>query len=312
MVDVVAPPATKTVRVNSYVEWGAVIAGAVIASALSFVLLTAGTAVGLSLISPYPSHSYGKLAASLAAFWVLAVPILSLLVGGYIAGRMRAAWENASADEVEFRDGIHGLLVWAVSVMIGGFLAFLTAASAAQLGADVGRIALSDRAVVVAPAVDTLMRTTVVAEAETDAAPVAPKPASPSGRATDQQSPSTTVAPTLSTRNDVTRLLTAAVADGKLSANDRQYLAEYVTRRTGLSPADAEKRVDQAYAQAVEAAEKARKAAVLAGLATATALLLGLAAAWYAAQHGGRHRDQNIPAKFTFLRPRVRQLPTAP
>lgn len=51
MVDVVAPPATKTVRVNSYVEWGAVIAGAVIASALSFVLLTAGTAVGLSLIS---------------------------------------------------------------------------------------------------------------------------------------------------------------------------------------------------------------------------------------------------------------------
>jgi hypothetical protein len=289
-----------------------VIAGAVVASALSFVLLTAGTAIGLSLVSPYPSQSYGKLASSFAAFWVLAVPILSLLVGGYIAGRMRAAWATASADEVEFRDGIHGLLVWAVSVVIGGFLAFLTAATAAQVGADVGRIALTDRAGVVAPAVDTLMRTTVVAEAETDAPPVAPKPAAPSGRATDQQSPSTAVSPTFATRADVTRLLTASVADGRLSANDRQYLVEFVARRTGVSPVEAEKRVDQAYAQAVEAAEKARKAAVLAGLATATALLLGLAAAWYAAQHGGRHRDQNIPAKFTFLRPRVRQSTPGP
>ena len=86
----------------------------------------------------------------------------------------------------------------------------------------------------------------------------------------------------------------------------------HVASRTGLPPAEAEKRVDFAYAKAVEAVEKARKATVLAGLATATALLLGLAAAWYAAQHGGRHRDQNIPAKFTFLRPRTTRPTAAP
>ena len=49
MVDVVATPARAG---TSYVEWGAVFAGALTASALSFVLLTAGGAIGLSLISP--------------------------------------------------------------------------------------------------------------------------------------------------------------------------------------------------------------------------------------------------------------------
>jgi hypothetical protein len=293
------------------VEWGAIIAGAV-ASALSFVLLTAGTAIGLSLVSPYPSQSYGKLAGSLAAFWVVAVPIVSLLVGGYIAGRMRAAWDGASADEVEFRDGIHGLLVWALSVVIGGFLAFLTAATAAQLGGEMARTAINDRGALIAPAIDNLMRTNV-AQADTTPEPAAQRtPSSSTSTASEAQTLAANATP-MQMRNDMTRLLTAAVASGKLASNDRQYLAQIVSRRTGLSPADAEKRVDQAYAEALETVENARKATVLAGLATATALLLGLAAAWYAAQHGGRHRDQNIPAKFTFIRPRTaRSPPTTP
>jgi hypothetical protein len=87
-----------------------------------------------------------------------------------------------------------------------------------------------------------------------------------------------------------------------VDASEKTYLAQIVSAQTGLPPADAEKRVDEAYAQAIRAVDKARKASVVAALATATALLLGLAAAWYAAQHGGRHRDNNIPAKFTFLR----------
>ena len=49
MVDVVTPARSGT----SYVEWGAVFAGALAASAISFVLLTAGAAIGLSLVSPY-------------------------------------------------------------------------------------------------------------------------------------------------------------------------------------------------------------------------------------------------------------------
>ena len=69
------------------------------ASAISFVLLTAGAAIGLSLVSPYESQSYGRLAGSLAVFWSIAVPILSFLAGGYVAGRMRSAWADAASDE---------------------------------------------------------------------------------------------------------------------------------------------------------------------------------------------------------------------
>jgi hypothetical protein len=37
----------------SFVEWGAVLAGAALSAAISFVLLTFGTAIGLSATSPW-------------------------------------------------------------------------------------------------------------------------------------------------------------------------------------------------------------------------------------------------------------------
>ena len=82
---------------------------------------------------PTPGESYSKTAASVAVFWSVAVPILSFLIGGYIAGRMRSAWETATSDEVQFRDGMHGMLVWALSIVAGGLLAFLAAGRARQL-----------------------------------------------------------------------------------------------------------------------------------------------------------------------------------
>src|SRR5665647_2240239 len=159
MVDVVAP--ARAGSSSSYVEWGAVFAGALAATAITFVLLTAGASIGLSLLSPYPAHSYGRAAASLAVFWSIAVPILAFLSGGYIAGRMRLAWGDTSSDEVQFRDGIHGLLVWSLSVVAGGLLAFLAALTAAQTGGQVAARAMSDRGAIVAPAVDTLFGASV-------------------------------------------------------------------------------------------------------------------------------------------------------
>ena len=45
---------------GAYVDWPAIVAGAVIASAISFVLFAFGTAVGLSITSPYPSESVSR------------------------------------------------------------------------------------------------------------------------------------------------------------------------------------------------------------------------------------------------------------
>ena len=294
MADVVTPARSGTsYSGTSYVEWGAVFAGALAASAISFVLLTAGAAIGLSLVSPYESESYGRLAGLLAVFWTIAVPILSFLIGGYIAGRMRSAWDVAASDEVQFRDGIHGLLVWSLSVVAGGVLAFLAASTAAQTSAQVAASAMGDRGAVVAPAVDTLFGASV---AQAAPAPTGePTRAAPAGRAAVVDADA---------RSTVSRTLVAAAAAGQLSPARKQTLAQIVAERTGLSQAEAEKRVDQAYADAKNAIEKARQAAVLAGLGAVTALLVGLIAAWYAAQRGGHHRDNNIPARVVMSRRR--------
>src|SRR6185436_20493887 len=77
----------------SFIEWGPVFAGALLAAALSFVLLTFGSAIGLSATSPWPNSGLSaKVLGSIAIFWVMAQQIGSLMVGGYVAGRMRTRW----------------------------------------------------------------------------------------------------------------------------------------------------------------------------------------------------------------------------
>ncbi|HEY9347214.1 MAG TPA: hypothetical protein VIQ53_17975, partial [Inquilinus sp.] len=89
-----------------------------------------------------------------------------------------------------------------------------------------------------------------------------------------------------------------AVAAGSLPPADKTYLAQLVAQRTGLSQADAEKRVDEVVAQIDAAAAKAREAADAArkaGLSTAfaafLALLIGAFIAAVSASLGGHLRD---------------------
>lgn len=95
-------------------------------------------------------------------------------------------------------------------------------------------------------------------------------------------------------RDEVARILATSVANGQMTTNDRSYSAQKVAQRTGVPQDEAEKRVDAAFADAQRAVEKARKAAALTGLVTVSALLISLAAAWYAAQRGGHNRDHNL------------------
>lgn len=258
---------TTTARI-SYLDWGAIIAGAVLAAAISFVLLTAGAAIGLSMVSAREA-SHGTTAAYAAAFWAIAVPIGALLAGGYIAGRMRAAWSE-STEEGDFRDGVHGALVWGLSILLGAFLAASAAGTAGRATASVASGAAA-AAEVAAPAVSTMIQ-------------AQPAPNRPVLTA-DQQSQIGTV-------------LARSVRNGSLAEGDKAYLTQTVAQVTGVPPPEAEKRVTDAYNATVDAIETARKATVAAGLITATALLMALAAAWYAAQRGGNHRDTNRPARF--------------
>ena len=62
-------PASGAAAGFKFVEWSAIIAGAVLAAALSFVFLTFGSAIGLSAVSPWPDSGVSaKTLASLAVF----------------------------------------------------------------------------------------------------------------------------------------------------------------------------------------------------------------------------------------------------
>lgn len=121
---------------GSYVDWPAILAGAAVASGIAFVFTTFGAALGLSLVSPYQGEGSAMAAAIAVGSWMLWTTISSFMAGGYIAGRMRRRMDGANADEVSVRDGIHGLTVWAVAVLIGALLLGATASTAVQATAQ--------------------------------------------------------------------------------------------------------------------------------------------------------------------------------
>jgi hypothetical protein len=353
--DAVARPARF-----SYLEWGPVIAGALGAAAISLVLFTFGSAVGLSAVSPYP---YAGLSLTtfliLAALFAALVQVGSFAAGGYLAGRMRTPWLGGVESERHFRDGSHGFAVWAVGILIGACIAIsgagsalktavqttatLSAGAVAGGGAAMGP-AIADR-VSMQPsdvAIDLLLRPAPgqMAARAVPMAPAAPAPAAvpPAAPATGAQpetatttdpkpaappaAPVATPAPTgtpmmgESMRMDmrriprdelnapITRVFTTSLASGTMAPADRTYLAEVVARQTGLPQAEAEKRVDEAYAAAKDAeakaraaADKARKLSAIAAFLAGATLLIACAAACAGAGLGGRHRDEQIAAR---------------
>ena len=95
-----------------------------------------------------------------------------------------------------------------------------------------------------------------------------------------------------SSRSELARLLTSSLREGgDLSAVDRTYVAQVVASKTGLSAADAEKRVSDVVTLAKTAADNARKAAAHLALWLTLSLLIGAFSASLAATEGGGLRD---------------------
>ncbi len=265
---------------GNFVEWSAVIAGGVLATAISFVLLAFGAAIGLSATSPWQSRWLSPtVIAALAILWALSQQIGAAMAGGYVAGRMRARWAEAEENEVDFRDGLHGGLVWALSVLISAYVVTSTAGSIARTAAEVAGRAASNPAVAepIARQVDLLLRAS---------------PGRPAGAGSN----------TSEIRTEIATSFARAISAGALNETDRTYLASVIAERSGVARDEAEKRVQAAFNEASratkDAADKARRAGVLAGFVTAVGLLISLAAGWWAAIKGGNHRDNAVPARF--------------
>ncbi|MBZ9673960.1 hypothetical protein [Mesorhizobium sp. ES1-3] len=119
---------------SSYLEWGGIFGGGVIACATSVVLLQFGSSAGLGLGSPTLPNGGASWNVLVAGLWVVIVAIASSAAGGYVAGRMRTRWEDSNQSESEFRDGIHGIAVWALATLGAAFfLAMIAGHGAAAI-----------------------------------------------------------------------------------------------------------------------------------------------------------------------------------
>lgn len=257
---------------RSYVNWSAIVAGAILASAYSLTLFAFGSAAGLTLVSPFDQTGSSLTIMLVAvALWTIWVQVSGFALGGYVAGRMRPRMHDATEHEVEVRDGIHGVLVWALGLVLGALVLAVATGTVAGIGSQaIG--AAAPAAIERAPGVSRMST-----EAITDAL--------------FRTESATTSRADEAVRGEVGRIVTPSASGRELSADDRTYLVNLVANQTGLTPAEAEKRVDAVLAQAAEAAEKARKAGIIMGFVTAVSLLVSAAAAWWAADLGGHHRD---------------------
>lgn len=243
-------------------QWTPVIAGALAATALSLILVTFAAAVGLGVSSTSPTWRDASAALSiLSGIYLILQAIVSFAFGAYIAGRLGQGTAGSS-DEIENRDGLHGLAVWALAVVIGSMVAALIGAATVTRATPTSAN-VSAAEPILSYELDRLFR--------------------PARRP-----------PNVELRSDRAEagriLLTSSGHDG-VSPDDRAYLIQQVGATTGLAAADAERRVDNGIANARAALNRSRRSTVVLAFSLATALLLGAVAAWAAACAGGRHRD---------------------
>jgi hypothetical protein len=254
----------------SGVSWAAVTAGAVASLALTLVLLSFGTGLGLSVVSPWGNSGVSTtMFKAGTGLYFIVMAMISSAIGGYLAGRLRTKWTGVHAEEVYFRDTAHGLLAWALASVLGAVLLASPAAAllgGAATGATQALASATQSSGPMEGYVDTLLRS-------------------------DTQTPQNSGSPADS-RGELVRLLTSSFHNGNdLNPADRTSVAKVVSARTGLTQADAEKRVTEVTTQIKSDIDTVRKNAMQLAIWLTLSLFIGAFSASLAATEGGGLRD---------------------
>lgn len=299
---------------GSGVSWGAIFAGATAAAALSLILLVLGSGLGFSAVSPWSSQGIDATTFGVATIvWLSFTQLAASGLGGYIAGRLRTQWVGVHTDEVYFRDTAHGFVAWAVATLVTAAMLSSAIGSVVSAGAQAGA-AVAGGAATAGAAAATGAATGAAKNPELSSA-VSSKASQvsdyfvdslfrrdPAAAGSPAANGATSAGDTVNATAQVGRIFANALASGSLPADDSRYVAELVSQRTGLSQADAQTRVNDAFqklqqkiqsteAAAKQAAEKARKATAYGMLWLFVSLLIGAFCASLAATWGGRQRD---------------------
>ncbi|PVX81394.1 hypothetical protein [Paraburkholderia unamae] len=290
-------------HVRAAVSWSAIVAGAVGMAAFSLILLTLGTGLGLSSLSPWPgSGTHAKTFGVAAIIWICVTQVLAAGLGGYLAGRLRRHWPSIGTDETHFRDTAHGFLAWALATLLSA--AFLTSAISGLAGEGVsaGVQSASRRTNETGGLVN--RGNALSAYASWPMGYLIDGMLRPAAGATESNTQSQDqFFATAAQKQEIARIfLNSLPAGGPLSPEDSDYVARIVVQRTGLAPADAHARVATTWARLEEHAsaeenaaratvEAARKATVHVTLWLFISLLMGAFVASLMATVGGRMRE---------------------
>src|SRR3954465_16073624 len=121
---------TRPDQGNEPLQWTPVFAGAIGGAAPSFCFVAFAIAVGRGVISASPTWRDTSAAlAILSGIYLILQALVSFGFGEYIAGRIRRPSGPSATDEVETRDGLHGLAAWGLAVLVGAALAAMIGAS---------------------------------------------------------------------------------------------------------------------------------------------------------------------------------------
>jgi hypothetical protein len=266
-------PLTRNDNGWRLIEWSPIVLGALAATALSSVLLGFGATIGLGISSTAPTWRDASAALTiLSGLYLILQAIISFGLGGYIAGRLRAAGGTVAratvadtvVEQTEQADGVHGLGAWALAVVMGALLAtFIGAATMSRTPSARSASQATAAEPLLSYELDRLFRAA-------------------------RRAPNVDLS---AERAEAGRILLTTSSHSGVSSDDRTYLIQQVGALTGLSPADSERRVDNTLGSARAAIQRSRRSTIIVAFSIATAVLLGAVAAWAAASAGGRHRD---------------------
>jgi hypothetical protein len=278
---------------SSRVSWGAVIAGAVVALTVGLMLNALGAGVGATTVDAAARDTPSASSFGIgAAIWVLVSNLIGLAIGGYTAARLSGTSDNTDGT-------LHGLAVWGTTFLISAVLlgnlvsgiASTATAGASNLLGGVARGAGSlastaGEQVANRTSTGTLQSATQGLVDRVQGA-LGGSGGNPAAMTSDQR------------KAEMGTLATRRVTDGQLSQQDRERLNQLVAAEYGISPQDAQQRVQQAEQQAAQATQRAEETARRAADAAASGasvagfsifgiMLLGAIASVIGARRGTR------------------------
>jgi hypothetical protein len=243
-------------------SWGLAIGGGVLATAVTFILLTLGAGFGLLLAGPHHGVSVPTLFTGGAIYFFVA-QAFGFAVGGHFAGRLLGPLIETQMQE-DIRAGAHALVAWAIAILASFTLFVFAGLAASDHTANLygsGNSTSQPTAYIV----DTLFR---------------------NGGNSDALAP----------RAEAGRIIDADMANGvDLTSQDHDRLVGLVSRETGLSHDAATQRVDTMQSDLLTKTNVARKSASYISLWIALSLLFGAVVAVGAAVSARIEDDRQAP-----------------